>query len=342
MIGLGLLSIPNRLSSVGYSQWWFPVLMGILATLTLIPMVRISSKYKDDSLFKIHEILLGKYLGKMINGLIVIFGVLFMAGVVERYLEIIQIVVLPHRTITAHIIIFMLISIGIAKGGIKSIARFCIMTFFITGPMIFILRWAIPESEFTHLLPLFNFNSADFLKAIKEAYMSMVGYELIMFYFPYIIHQQKVFKQATLGIWINVFFYTAVSVVSVMHFSEWQLEKLVYPVLNLFKAVELSFMERIDTIGLTLYIFLILSTVSAYLWVLKEGVESIRSKKNPVYLYVIAAIISFIVYLPLSQTVQNYLYDNIFYFSYTFILWPILLCFLELIKSRKKKGTQTQ
>lgn len=341
MLGMGLLGLPNSLSGLGYSQWWFPVFMGIIANLTLIPMIWISSKYKDDNLFKIHELLLGNFFGKTINGLMIIGGILLTAGLLERYLEMIQIVVLPNRTITAHIILFMLVAVGIVKRGIKSIARFCILTFFLTTPLVGILRYGIIQGEITHLLPLFNFTSSDFLKATMEGYTSMIGYELLMVYFPYIIHQQKVFKQASLGIWISVFFYTAVSTVSVMHFSEWQLENLLYPVLNLLKAVEFSFIERIDTLALTFYVFLMLTTVSGYLWVLKECVESIRKKKSQLHVYIIAVVIALVVYLPISKPVQDMLYKNIFYVSSAFVvLWPILLCLFELIKPRKKEGTQ--
>ena len=161
-----------------------------------------------------------------------------------------------------------------------------------------------------------------------------------MFYFPYIINQKKVFKQASIGIWITIFFYLLVSMVSVIHFSEWQLKNLLYPVLNLFKYVELSYLEKVDTLGITFWVFLILSSVSAYLWVLKEGIDSFRSKTHRAHLYIIAAVIAVIVYLPLSQSLEETIYGKVFYVSYGLILWPNLLCLVHIIKSRKKEGSQ--
>ncbi len=337
---MGLLSLPHALSPLGYSQWWFPILLGLIANLTLFPMIWISSKYKDNNLFQIHVILLGGFLGKTINVLIIFYGILIMASIVERYLEMIQIVALPYITHTIPLILFMIVCVLIAKGGIKSVARFCILTFFITTPLIYFLKWGVLSGEVTHLLPLFNFTGSEFLEASKEGYKSFVGYELLLFFFPHIIHQQKVFMHASLGIWITVFFYTLVSIVSVMHFSVWQLENLLYPVLNILKYVELTFIERVDTLGITFWVFLILSSVAAYLWVLKEGVDSLRAKTHPAHLYIMAALIVAVVYIPLSQPVEKVIYDNIFYFSYSLILWPILLCLLHVIKSKRKGGTQ--
>ena len=340
MIAMGLLSFPNQLSTVGYSQWWFPIFFGIIANLTIIPMIWLAGKYKEDTLFKIHEILFGRIVGKAINVIIIIVGCVLIAATVERYLEMIQVVVLPYRTITGPLIMLMLVAIFIAKRGIKSVARFCIIAFFLTAPMVYLLRWGLEEGKVTHLLPLFNFTGMEFLAATREGFSSFVGYELMMFYFPYIINQKKVFKHASIGIWITILIYLLVSMVSVIHFSEWQLKNILYPVLNLFKYVELSFLEKVDTLGITFWVFLILSSVSAYLWILKEGIESVRSKKHAVHLYIIAAIIIVIVYLPLSQSLEETIYGNAFYASYTLILWPCLLCLVHLTKSRKKEGSQ--
>ena len=338
MIAMGLLSLPNQISAVGYSQWWLPILFGIIANLTIIPMIWISSKYKEHDLFKIHEILFGRYVGKGINVLLLIMAIILMVSTIERYLEMIQVVALPYRTVTGPLIILLIVAVLIARGGIKSVARFCIMTFFLTAPLVYFLKWGIAEGEITHILPLFNFTGKEFLEATEQGYSTIVGYELLMFYFPHIIHQEKVFKRATLGIWITISFYTAVSIVSVMHFSEWQLENLLYPVLNLFKYVELSFIEKVDTLGITFWVFLILSSVAAYLWVLKEGIDSLRSKKHVAHLYVVAAVIALVVYIPFSQGLEETLYGKVFYFSYALILWPNLLCLIEMIKSRKKRG----
>ena len=67
IVGTAVLSLPNRLSSMGYSQWWMPLLFGVVANLLLIPMIWLGLKYRNDTLFVIHEKLFGKWVGKTIN-----------------------------------------------------------------------------------------------------------------------------------------------------------------------------------------------------------------------------------------------------------------------------------
>ena len=116
MVGMGLLSLSNSLSPVGYSQWWFPILFGIIANITLIPMIWLALQYRDDDLFDIHEKLLGKWIGKMLNGFLIIYATILFAAVIQNYLELVQIALLPERTIKGHLILFILLTVFIVKG----------------------------------------------------------------------------------------------------------------------------------------------------------------------------------------------------------------------------------
>ena len=91
MVGTSVLSLPNRLSSMGYSQWWMPLLFGVIANIVLIPMIWLGLKYRDDNLFVIHEKLLGKWLGKSINVILLFYFIVVIAAVCASYLQLIQV-----------------------------------------------------------------------------------------------------------------------------------------------------------------------------------------------------------------------------------------------------------
>ncbi|WP_342505755.1 GerAB/ArcD/ProY family transporter [Sporosarcina sp. FSL K6-2383] len=338
MVGTSILSLPNRLSSMGYSQWWMPLLFGVIANIVLIPMIWLALKYRDDHLFAIHEKLLGKWLGKSINIFLVAYFVVIIAAVCASYIQLIQVVALVDRTITGPLIILLLMIIYIVNGGIKSVARFCIMAFFLTLGTVFILKWGFVEGEISHMLPIFNFNAQEFYTATKNGLMAVGGFELISFYFPYIIDQRKALKHASLGIWLCVLLTFLFTFVSVMFFSEWQLKHLIYPVLNLFKEVELSFLERIDVLGITLWVFLILSTTAAYLWAAKRGLDSILSTAKSAHLYMIVIAVYLVVQIPFMQEFQKLLFERIFYVMYVMFVWPILLCIIHVMKPKRTRG----
>ncbi|MFJ7936204.1 GerAB/ArcD/ProY family transporter [Sporosarcina sp. NPDC096371] len=338
MVGTSILSLPNRLSSMGYSQWWMPLLFGIIANILLIPMIWLGLKYRDDHLFAIHEKLLGKWLGKSINILLLLYFIVVLAAVCSSYIQLIQVVALIDRTITGPLIVFLLVLIYIVSGGIKSIARFCIIAFFSTIGTVYILKWGFVAGEISHMMPFFNFDKQEFYTATLKGLMMIGGFELISFYFPHIVDQKKAFKHASLGIWLCILFSFVFTFVSVMFFSEWQIEHVLYPVLNLFKEVELSFLERVDVLGITLWVFLILSTTAAYLWVAKIGLDSIRSTAKTAHLYIIAALIYLVVQFPFMQEFQKLLFERVFYVMYAMFIWPAVLCVIHVLKRKKNEG----
>lgn len=339
MIGTGILSLPQQLSSLGYSQVLMPLLFGVIASITLYPMIWINSKYPNENLFQINEILLGKFMGKFFNILFVIQFITFSAGIISDYMHLIQSTALQEQTITGPVLCFLLLLVYIVSGGIKSIARFCMLTFFLTIGMMYFTHWAFEKGSMSHFFPLFNFFSVhDFYEALKKGYLSILGYELIMFYYPYIVDQKKAYRHSLIGIWISILICFITTAISVMYYSEWQLENVEFSVLNLFKAGEFSFIERIDIFGITLWVFLIFSTVAAYLWCAKKGVDLLFAKKSKVYLYVLAAIIFFIVKMPSSRDFQEKLFTATNYVGYMLILWPVFLIIVYVL--RKKKQVQ--
>ncbi|SEM71370.1 spore germination protein (amino acid permease) [Paenisporosarcina quisquiliarum] len=338
MVGTGLLSAPQRLSVLGYSQILMPIYFGIIATITLWPMVWICSQYKGDNLFRINEILLGKWIGKGINVLIVLHFTLLIAAVISNYMNLIQTTALPEQTTTVTILLVLLLLTYIVNGGIKTIARLCTLTFFLAMPMVYFLRWGIEKGDLSHIFPLFNFTSKEFFKALQQGYLSILGYELIMFYFPYILDQKKAFKHAVIGIWITISLVFITTLVSVMYYSEWQLEHVEFSVLHLFKAGEFSFVERIDIMGITFWVFLILTTAATYLWSARKGLDSIRSKKNKNHVYFITAAIFGVIMLPVNREFQQKLFDASIYIEYTVILWPIFLCLIHLVRKKQVRS----
>ena len=338
MVGTGLLSAPQRLSVLGYSQVLMPIYFGIIATITIWPIVWICSQYKGDNLFRINEILLGNWMGKGINVLIVLHFTLLISAVVSNYMNLIQSTALPEQTTTVTILLVLLLLTYIVNGGIKTIARFCTLTFWVGLPIVYFLRWGIEKGDLSHIFPLFNFTSKEFFKAMQQGYSSILGYELIMFYFPYIIDQKKAFKHAVIGIWITISLVFITTLVSVMYYSEWQLEHVEFSVLHLFKAGEFSFVERIDIMGITFWVSLILTTAAVYLWSARKGLDSIRSKKSRYHVYFITAAIFGIIMLPVNREFQQKLFDASIYIEYIVILWPIFLCLIHLVRKKQVKS----
>ncbi|WP_216829312.1 GerAB/ArcD/ProY family transporter [Alkalihalobacterium elongatum] len=341
MVGVSLFSLPNDMSQAGYNLWLLPIILGLLSNLALIPIIYLCKQYPNDTLFKINEKLLGSLFGKVLNFFVFSYAVIALASVSQRYLRLVQTVTLPEYTITWIAIVFFAVLICIVMGGIKSIARFCMFSFFFTAWLIYYLKWALQSGNWLHAVPTFEVSGLAWLHALHNGAPAMFGFGLILFYYPYIINQEKAFLHVSIGIWIAVFFYFAVSLASVVYFSSWQLSNLLFPVLNLFQAVQLAFLERIETFGTSLWTFLALSTASAYLWVGKKGIDSLLSNhKNRTWHLYICAVVGLILF---NGPIPFYLQIKIFekwlvYYGYGIHILPVVLLILHSFKKDKEKG----
>jgi len=335
IIGMNLLTLPHDLSAAGYNQWWILLIIGCLAQLTLIPIHLLGIRYPNQNLYTINEILLGKWLGKLSNLVLFVYALLSIATVSEVYIRLVQTVTLPERTVRLPLLLLILVALYIASGGIKAVARFCILGFFTTAWLSYYLQWGFQKGTFVHIYPIFNISIPEVLDGIRKGSPAVLGYELMLLYFPYIQHQKKALRHASIGLWMSISFYVAVCFTSVMYFSEWQLEHLMYPVLNLFKAVELSFLERIENFGIAIWIFLILTTVSAYIWAAKISLDSIFEKRRAIYFLLVGLVVSYPWRGTISLKLQAFLFEQmIIYLGYGMILWPNLLLIIHWVRKR--------
>lgn len=333
IIGVNLLTLAHSVSIMGYNQWWLPFVLGGIASLTIVPMIALGKRYPGDSLFTINVKLLGKFLGQCFNLVIIAYAILSVTAVNSDYVRLVQTSMINNQTITLPLLGLVLVMLYITNCGIKLIARFCILSFFFTVWMFYFLQWGFQKGGIMHIFPLFNTSFANVLEAINQAYGSMLGYELLLFYYPYIKQKDKAYQHVLIGIWICVLVYVLVLLTSVAYFSEWEIANLVYPILNLFKAVELSFLERIENLGIGLWVFLVLSTSAPYLWVARKGVEEMLGEKRLWHLIVPAAISYFFIRSWIPMSYQEFLFHNVtLWLGYGVIVWPVFLLLLHAIR----------
>lgn len=339
MIGLGLLSLPHDINAVGNNLWIMPLLYALIAQVAIFPMIKLGRMYPNDTIFEINQKLLGKWLGKISSLFLITYAVLQVSAVSEGYLRLMQTISLPNFKIGMPLLVFLCTIMYIVLGGIKLIARFCIIAFFMTSWMIYYLLWPLYEGDAINLLPFFFFdlNRSDMVEATKAGIRSIMGFEVVQVYFPYIVKQEQVTKHVSYGIWMTAFFYIIVCLVSIMYFSSWQLENVLYPVLNLFKSVELTFIERIENMGLGLWVFLILSTAAGYLWMAKKGIGSLFTKSQVWHVYACAALVYFFIEGPIPLATRKKMYENELLYLWTaMLIWPLFLLMLHKVKNRQK------
>ncbi|MFP3513483.1 GerAB/ArcD/ProY family transporter, partial [Peribacillus sp. SIMBA_075] len=92
---------------------------GIIVTLSLLPIVAICKRYPDDSLFVINVKLLGKFLGRFFNLIIIVYAILSVTSVNSDYVRLVQTSMINNETITIPLLGLVLVMLYITNCGIK-------------------------------------------------------------------------------------------------------------------------------------------------------------------------------------------------------------------------------
>ncbi|MCD8509528.1 MAG: spore germination protein [Bacillus sp. (in: Bacteria)] len=204
---------------------------------------------------------------------------------------------------------------------------------------VVLLFLAFPEIDILRFTPYIFQGEIDPIRKGIEAYAAFLGYELILFLFPYIEKDKRVTKAIIGGHLISTFIYLGVCLVSFGFYSFEQLKIVLYPTIKYLKFIQTPILERIERLTLSLFVLKVAITVVMYYWVSLQLSARMFTKSNKPWFVFSFILFTFLVTLPfnLYRDVSNVFgYLNLPEIILAFFL-PILLLFFIWQKNRKER-----
>lgn len=338
-IGIGVLGFQRVIAKIaGYDAWMSVILAGLSIHIIIWMMYKILEATNGD-LVDTHTYLLGKVVGKGISFLFIFYFLLLSTAVLRTYIEIIQVWMFPDIKTYWYSIGYLLIVIYIIYGGFRTVTGIAFFCTILPSYLIFTFGYTIPFSNFNNILPIFDHNLTDIILASRDMSLTYLGYETLLFYYPYLKNPEKSKKWAHLAILTTTILYTILTIITFAYFSEGQLEKTVWATLSMWKIVQMPFVERFEYIGIANWNLIILPNLCIAIWcssrILKRTVN-IKQKKGVIIIALICLIgVNFFE----TRNQINMLNDITgkigFYMNYIYV--PCLFVALLIAKKVKKK-----
>ncbi|MGE7609256.1 GerAB/ArcD/ProY family transporter [Peribacillus frigoritolerans] len=335
--GVGMITFPHDVSQVGYGGWVMPLVYGIVIQLLLLLFFKLLKYYPNHTLFEINTLLLGKVAGNFINFMIFIYAILVIFRVIKSYVHLVTLLTFQFNPtfwiITA--LLFVTFSI-VSKGNIISLAQYHILSFCLSIWIILFLITGFNKGDITHLLPLLNFTASDLMEAFPKGYFSFIGFEFILFFYPFINNQERALKHASIALWVVVAMFSLVTIAIVIHYTEWELQHIQYPLVNFMQEVQFSYVVRIDNLFINLWLLLVVGTAATYIWIAKSALDQIsRNEKNENTKVLSALGLVFILlFLPGSSgEAIGKIADGVIYFNFVLVIFPLLLLVIRRVKT---------
>lgn len=280
-VGIGILSLPHDLAKTAGTDGWISIILGWVASMLLsLVIIRIMEKNPEYTLFELLTKYFGKWVGKGIAAAWILLAAYAASTVMLSTIHIIKIWIVQDIQNFVLMILFTIPIYMITKQGIRVIGLFAELVFIVTMWMPFLLLLALKDIEWMYLLPLGKEGVFPILSTVKSTIFSFFGFELAFILYPFLKDKKSASKGIVIANSLTMIIYLTTTIVCFIKFSPAEVTDYVYPVLNLLKVIRLPFLERLEIMCLSFYLFMIFMTIIPYLYVAALGTSQLLGKQD--------------------------------------------------------------
>lgn len=342
-IDVGVIGIPKIVSvDAGYDAWISILISYIYMALLILCMIYILKQYKNADILGIQVDLFGAFFGKLLGTIYILFFVLYVSSVSVTYAQIVRVFIFPDMNDLTIVVMLVILIVYAVLGGFRVIVGVAFLFFLLTQWVLLLLIDPIMEIDFHHFLPILESSWSDILKGTRSSSYTFMGIQLLFFVYPFIQNKQNVRKPILFGLTYNTFVVLLFTVISIGYFTEGQLERRIWPVLNLFKTQSFPFIERLDYLVVAEWMMVSVPSMIFLTWGVTYGIKRLYKVPQKWTLYIVAVLL--LITSPLINKhfeIQNYinLVEQIgFWLVY---IYPFLLLPIVLIKAKwRKRGAK--
>jgi spore germination protein AB len=338
-IGIGILGFQRPIAkAAGYDSWISVVAAGLTIHVIIWMIYKITETAGGD-LVHVHEFIFGKKIAKLLSSLFILYELMLSITVLRAFIEIVQVWVFRDITPFWYGLAYLILCIYIVYGGFRTVAGIAFFSCILPSYLLLTFVYPIQFSDITNIQPIFDHSFKDMMKAFYQMSLTYTGYEALLFFYPFIKDPQKSKKWAHMAVFTTTFIYTILALITFSYFAEKQLQETIWGTLNMWKIVEMPFVERFEYIGIANWNLIILPNVCIPLWVASRIGKRIFHIRQKIGVIVIAAFCLITLSFIKTRTQVLFLSDLTgkisFVFSYIYI--PFLFIAAMIAKKVKQR-----
>lgn len=343
-VGLGILYIPRDLArEVGIDGWISIVLSWIIVCIASTIIIKMMARNPELTLRESLRLYCGPIIGWIIYFLIAIHLIVFTYAIVTGSIFLTRVWVLQRIPSFWLMILFVIPIYMMCSHGIKNIARYAQFAILISVWMPLLLFFPLQYANPFYLLPVMREGLGPVVKGVMHAITFFWGFEMIMFFYPFLKDKSKATVGALIANTISMLILLFVTIICFLFFSQAQVANYMWPTLTLLKVVEFPFLERFEVIFLSFYLFILsiswitLSYFSVYTI---ESLCNAKMKSKHFLIFLGCLVVISIFYSPSFLEVRHFIEmaQPLSYFvSYLFplIFFMYLVMFQKIIQRRR-------
>jgi spore germination protein (amino acid permease) len=121
-------------------------------------------------------------------------------------------------------------------------------------------------AEWLHLLPVLKEGWMPVLTTVKTTIFSFVGFEIAFFLYPFLQKKEKASMGIVIANTITLFAFLMVTIGAFVFFSPDEITLYNEPTIEMLKVVEFKFIERLEIVFFSFYLFVMSTTVLPFMF----------------------------------------------------------------------------
>ncbi|MEH6991397.1 GerAB/ArcD/ProY family transporter [Neobacillus drentensis] len=333
-IGIGLLSLPNVVQKTAKGDGWISTFIaGVAVQIMLVIYWQLLKRFPNLIYTEITQKILGRFIGKLINIFIYMNFILIGGLITILFIKVINLWLMPLTPNWIISILILIACIYLTISDLRMIARFFVLATSLILLLWFtsLLSWFTPK-EIQYILPIGSSGFKNILLGTNNSLLAMLGFEGLLFLFPFIIENKKgVLKTISMANIFIMIFYTYFMILTLISFSPDQLAQMREPIINLLRGLSYKMVDRVDLIFLSIWIVPMTTSCVAYLFLASKSMNV--EKKNYQKVVLMNGFIIFLITLiPYDDAIITLFNKYVSYLNYAVVfIIPILLLILSFL-----------
>lgn len=330
----GMILLPRRLALLGNQDGYIIIILTtFIAMFYMYLIMSVGKMFPNDNFVNYTSRVLSKPISYLISLGFVLKIIINLTSELRLYSEVINDSLLFKTPIIFISISMLIVSIYCASKGIETRARISeILIIIVFGFMILVTALLLFKANFSNLKPFFKIEPKKLLLGSVKSINAFIGIEYGLLIYPFLRDKKNARRSAISAVFVQGLILTLVTILCITRFEFFNLQRQLYPVLELINTIELpgTFIERQDSFVISFWIIGVFTTISAGLFFASILLKDMFKKGTHLnYIFICASIILFLstttdTIAEVFFTIENIsLALNLFY---SFIFPTIIIC----------------
>ncbi|KQL46200.1 spore gernimation protein [Brevibacillus choshinensis] len=280
-VGLGVLTMPRELAESAGTDGWISILIGwAIANAASLIIIQVMKRHPEATIIEIVTFYFGRWIGGGITVLIALYFIVAAIIVLFSAISLLKVWVLTHTPTYVIVILLMIPTYLILHSNLRVLGRYNELVFYLSLWMPFLLAMTLRESHLIHLLPVLKDGWMKVLLTAKSTVLSFFGFETAFFLYPFLQKKQAASIGIVIANTLSMLVFLFVTLVAFAYFSPDEITLYTWPTLSLLKVIEIRFLERVDIVFLSVYMFMLSTTWIPYMFFALFSTSQLLGKQD--------------------------------------------------------------